>query len=384
MNQASPTTTHSSTVRLTEQLINLPTITPDNSNCQSLIAQHLEQLGFTITPLPSGEVNNLWAIRGQAEPCIVFAGHTDVVPPGDLAQWNTPPFEASIKDGTLYGRGAADMKGAIAAMLTACSRFIAAYPEHKGSIGFMITGDEEGIATDGTIKIVEHLIQQQHTVDYCIIGEPSSEHQLGDTIKIGRRGSLSGQLTVQGKQGHIAYPHLADNPIHKSFKALDALASKLWDTGNQYFDPTSFQYSSVVSNSGATNVTPETLTAQFNLRYSPENTANTLKAAIISTLTQHELNYTINWHHSGKPFYSEPKQLIPAVVDCIETITTRSPQLSTSGGTSDGRFITDLNCELVELGVINKTIHQTNEAVNINDLNTLSSIYEAILIKLLT
>jgi succinyl-diaminopimelate desuccinylase len=373
----------SETVLLTKELINLASITPEDGGCQQLIAKRLHECGFTINPLPFGEVKNLWARRGTTGLLFVFVGHTDVVPPGPLVQWHSPPFCATELDGFLYGRGAADMKSNIAAMITACERFIKAYPNHSGSLAFLLTSDEEGPSINGTKKVVEYLQQQNIKIDWCIVGEPSSQKQIGDMLKIGRRGSLSAKLIIKGKQGHIAYPHLADNAIHRALAALNELINIEWDQGNEFFPPTSLQLSNLNAGTGANNVIPGEITLLCNFRYSPEVTADKLQKRFEAVLKKHALNYAIEWDNSGQPFLTKKGKLLDACIEVIKKHSGISPELSTSGGTSDGRFIAPLGVEVVEMGVCNATIHQINECVKIDDIDLLSKLYEQILTKLL-
>ena len=371
-------------VEFAKQLIRIPSITPHDKGCQQLLIQHLQQLGFTIEKLPFGEVNNFWARRGKQGPVLAFAGHTDVVPTGPLEQWSSPPFEPEIRNDYLYGRGAADMKGNIAAMLAACERFIQQHPTHQGSMAWLITSDEEGHAIDGTAKVIEHLQQRGEKIDWCIVGEPSSDQQLGDTLKIGRRGSLSGQLTIHGKQGHIAYPHLADNPIHKAAPVLSELINIVWDQGNEYFQPTSFQISNIHAGTGANNVIPGDLVVHFNFRYSPQISAATLQKNFAAVLHRHKIQYDVAWRHTGLPFLTQRDgQLVEASYRAIETVAGIKPVLSTSGGTSDGRFIAPTGSQVVELGLCNHTIHQINECVAVADIDKLTLIYQKILEHLL-
>lgn len=367
------------TLKLAIELINKESITPHDNTCQDLLIEKLTQMGFSIQKLSSGKVSNFWARRGQAGPLLVFAGHTDVVPPGPLEKWHSPPFAGTVRDGALFGRGSSDMKSALAAMVIACQFFLQKHPSHSGSLGFMITSDEEGDATDGTIKIVEYLQQQAVQPDWCLIGEASSQVELGDSIKIGRRGSLHGYLQVIGKQGHIAYPHLADNPIHRSFKALDELTHVSWDNGNEFFTPTSFQIYNIQADTGASNIIPGALTASFNFRFSPASTAENLKQRVHKVLDDHELNYKINWKLSSNPFFSPPGQLAQACHHAVLKICGIEPDPNTTGGTSDGRFIAALGCEIVELGPPSKHIHQINEHIKLNDLTQLAQIYLHIL-----
>ena len=373
------------TLELAKALINKDSVTPEDKGCQTLMGDHLSALDFEVESLRFGDVDNLWATRGSGSPVFAFAGHTDVVPVGDKTRWHTDPFEATEKDGLLYGRGAADMKGSLAAMLNATERFVSDYPDHKGTIGYLITSDEEGPATDGTVKVCHHLKDKGQALDYCLVGEPSSNKVLGDMIKNGRRGSLNGYLTVVGKQGHIAYPHLAKNPIHLISGALDELVNHQWDQGNAYFPATSFQVSNINSGTGATNVIPATVEVVFNFRYSTETTHEALQQAVEAILDKHELDYEIDWNHSGYPFVTEKGQLVDACVDAITQVRGVEAELSTSGGTSDGRFIAPiLDAQVVELGPLNATIHQVNECVGIQDLDDLSDIYYRILKNLLT
>ncbi len=369
----------SETLQLAEQLINIHSITPNDNGCQDILNQRLKALGFHITDLSSKEVRNTYAQLGDTEPLYIFSGHTDVVPPGPENKWQTPPFLASVRDGKLYGRGAADMKGALAAMIVSVEQFLEKTPAFTGSIGFMITSDEEGEATDGTLKIVEHLIKTQKKIQGCIIGEASSSEKIGDAIKIGRRGSLHGYLKVIGKQGHIAYPQLADNPIHRCFKALDELTQLQWDQGNDDFTPTSFQIYNINADTGASNVIPGALTARFNFRYAPSSTADELKQKVHKILDNHQLQYEIDWQLMSEPFLSQKGSLTKAAQTAIKTICAIETYPNTTGGTSDGRFIAKTGCEIIELGVVNKCIHQINEHVNLEDLETLTKLYETIL-----
>lgn len=371
------------TVSLLQELIRLPSVTPNDAGCQTLLATRLASMGFAIEHLPFGDVENLWAKRGEQAPLFVFAGHTDVVPAGPLTAWKTPPFELTTIDGFLYGRGAADMKSGIAAMVIACEQFIKKYPEHAGSIAFLLTSDEEGPAIHGTQKVVEHLKNKSENITWCVVGEPSSEKQVGDTIKIGRRGSLNARLTILGKQGHIAYPQLAENPIHSCLAALTALCQTTWDNGHPAFPPTCFQLSNIHAGTGVTNVIPGEVEVQFNFRYSPATTVDKLQAQVESILQQHNLRYTLEWSHSGAPFLTPANQLLNAAQIAIQKTNGVHPVLSTDGGTSDGRFIAPLGCELLELGPCNATIHQANECISLEDLVALTQIYEQLLIQLL-
>ncbi|MDM1019829.1 succinyl-diaminopimelate desuccinylase [Acinetobacter sp. VNK23] len=375
---------HSDTLELSLQLLRQPSVTPVDHDCQNIMAERLTKVGFNIENMRFEDVDNLWARRGTESPVFCFAGHTDVVPTGQLDAWNSDPFLPSIRDGKLYGRGSADMKTALAAMVVASERFVTKHPDHKGSIAFLITSDEEGPSINGTVKVVETLEARNEKMTWCLVGEPSSTHQLGDIVKNGRRGSLNGVLTVQGKQGHVAYPHLAQNPIHLATKALDELCATTWDNGNEYFPATSFQISNIHAGTGATNVIPGTLEVTFNFRYSTEVTAEILKQRVIETLDKHQLNYSIDWTLSGLPFLTPVGELVNAARTAIKNVTGVETELSTSGGTSDGRFIAPTGAQVLELGVLNATIHQINEHVNVDDLEPLAEIYEQILEQLLT
>ena len=375
----------SKTIELAQALIKIDSVTPNDKGCQTLMTDHLQRSNFEISDLKFGEVDNFWAEHGTGSPVFVFAGHTDVVPVGDQSKWDLDPFSAQIKDGMLYGRGAADMKGSLAAMLSASERFVKDYPDHKGTIGYLITSDEEGPAVDGTVKVCEHLNTIGQTVDYCLVGEPSATNTLGDIIKNGRRGSLNGTLTLIGKQGHIAYPHLANNPIHLAVPALNDLCEELWDEGNEYFPATSFQVSNIHSGTGVTNVIPGEIEIVFNFRYSTESTHEGLQKRVCDILDKHQLEYKIDWNHSGYPFLTPKGELVSGCVDSIKKVTGVDTQLSTSGGTSDGRFIAPiLNAQVVELGPLNATIHQVNECVSAQDLDDLSDIYYHILKNILS
>ena len=373
----------SPTIELSKALINCRSITPDDAGCQPMIIHRLEAIGFKVEKLRFGDVDNFWARRGTEGPLFAFAGHTDVVPTGPESQWDSPPFAAEIKGGYLYGRGAADMKGSIAAMVTACERFIAYNPNHQGSIAFLITSDEEGPADDGTIKVIEHLEARNEKMDWCLVGEPTSGQKLGDMIKNGRRGSLNGKLTIHGIQGHIAYPHLAKNPIHLAAPALAELSTKQWDHGNKFFPPTTFQISNINAGTGATNVIPGDLELLFNFRYSTEVTHEQLKESVHHILDKHQLKYTLEWNLSGQPFLTPEGALVDAACNAIKEVTHIETEISTTGGTSDGRFIAPTGAQVLELGPLNATIHKINECVRAEDLNILSDIYEKILIKLL-
>ena len=372
-----------STLSLAMALMEKPSVTPADAGCQQLLAQRLQALGFVIEPMPFGDVSNLWARLGNEGPLFVFAGHTDVVPPGQPEDWLSEPFAPAVRDGMLYGRGAADMKGSIAAMVVACEQFLASGEPFKGSIAFLITSDEEGSAVDGTRRVMEVLESRGEKIDYCIVGEPSSSNTLGDVIKIGRRGSLHGLLTVHGVQGHVAYPHLASNPIHKAMAPLHALASEKWDEGNEAFPPTSFQISKINSGTGADNVIPGTLRARFNFRFSTELTQEEIQQRTQAILDDFELEYSLEWQLSGNPFLTRSGTLIDAVKQSIHHISGVETECSTSGGTSDGRFIAPSGAQLLELGPCNATIHKVNEHVSIADLDTLTRIYEDVMTRLL-
>lgn len=378
----------SSTLALAKALIARPSVTPNDAGCLDLIADRLSPLGFTLERLPfgSGEehVDNLWARRGQASPLLVFAGHTDVVPPGPVTDWDSDPFLPEIRDGELYGRGAADMKGSIAAMLTAIERFVANHPEHTGSIALLLTSDEEGPSINGTVKVIETLEARQEKIDYCLVGEPSSTAKLGDIIKNGRRGSLRGYLTVHGVQGHEAYPHLADNPVHRALPVLADLTAREWDQGNDHFPATTFQITEFAAGANADNVIPGQCTATLKWRFSTELTADKIQALTEQAFTAAGVNYEINWKLSGNPFLTAEGELVSACVEAIQESQNLNTKLSTAGGTSDGRFIAPTGAQVVELGPLNGSIHKVNEHVNANDLNALSDIYEKILEKLLT
>lgn len=373
----------SATLALAEQLIRCRSVTPQDAGCQDIMIDRLQALGFTITRLPFGKVSNFWARLGDTAPLLVFAGHTDVVPPGSESDWLSPPFAPEVRDGLLYGRGAADMKGSLAAMVTACENYLA-HHSPRGSIGFLITSDEEGDAVDGTVKVVHWLLAQQQKLDYCIVGEPGSEQRLGDTIKIGRRGSLSGRLTVNGIQGHIAYPQLARNPIHQLAPALAALTARHWDNGNAAFPPTSFQVSNLQAGTGAGNVIPGQAVMDFNFRFSTETDARRLREATTRLLDEYKLDYSLSWQHSGDPFLTPAGLLVEQVQASIRQLTGLEVKLSTAGGTSDGRFIAPLTgAQLIELGPCNASIHKVNEHVAVADLDSLSQIYADLLVRLL-
>jgi succinyl-diaminopimelate desuccinylase len=371
------------TLELCCELIRRQSVSPEDEGCQALMMERLERIGFNCESMPFGEVENFWAERGGDGPILVFAGHTDVVPTGPVQQWDTPPFEPTLKDGILYGRGTADMKASLAAMVVACEEFVAENPDHSGRIGFLITSDEEGPAVDGTVKVIEQLQRRGKHIDWCLVGEPSSSNVLGDCIKNGRRGSLGAVLKVKGVQGHIAYPHLADNPIHNALPALHDLAEAKWDDGSEFFPPTSMQISNINGGTGATNVIPGEVEIQFNFRYSTALDEAQLKTRTEAILTAHKLDYDIDWSLSGRPFLTKSGDLVDAVVASISQVTGRDTERSTAGGTSDGRFIAPTGAEVVELGPVNATIHKVNEQVLAADLPQLTAIYRDILGRLL-
>ena len=360
-------------------LIRRRSVTPDDAGCQELIASRLRQLGFECETMVFGEVTNLWARHGSGSPVFCFAGHTDVVPPGDNGEWRSDPFEPDIRGEHVYGRGSADMKSGLAAMVVAVEEFLAKHPDHPGSIAFLITSDEEGRAREGTLKVMETLTARGERIDWCVIGEPSSHAELGDVVRIGRRGSLSGMLEVRGVQGHVAYPHLADNPIRRFAPILAELHGIVWDEGNEFFPPTSFQVVNIQSGVGAPNVTPAQLSARFNFRYSTEWDHHRLKERVEAILDAHDMDYKLDWHLSGEPFLTQPGQLIDAVSRAVEEHTGRAPELSTGGGTSDGRFISPAGADVVELGPISASIHKIDEHVRMGDVRALASMYQRIL-----
>lgn len=369
---------------LTSELIARESVTPEDAGCQPLLAERLEAAGFTCEAMPFGEVENLWARRGETGPLLCLAGHTDVVPPGDREEWQSGPFVPTVRDGRLYGRGAADMKGGLAAMVVAAERFVADHPGHAGSIAFLVTSDEEGPARNGTRKVVEALSRRGETIDWAIVGEPSSRERLGDTIRIGRRGSLSGLLTVRGVQGHVAYPQFADNPVHRALPLLSELCRRQWDAGNDYFPPTSFQIVRIEASGGMNNVTPGSLDARFNFRYSTEWTHEELQAVVEEIVGQHEIDYELRWHLSGEPFLTPPGRLTDAVAAAVRESAGAEPEMSTAGGTSDGRFLAPAGAEVVELGLVNATIHKVDENVRLQDLPRLATMYQRILESLLS
>lgn len=370
-------------IDLARELIRRPSVTPDDAGCQALLADRLAAAGFGCKSLRYGAVDNLWARRGENAPLLVFAGHTDVVPPGPLDDWATDPFRPEIDDGVLRGRGAADMKGSLAAMIVAAERFAREHPDHAASIGFLITSDEEGLALDGTRRVMETLAARGERIDWCVVGEPSSLERVGDNLRRGRRGSLTGRLTVLGTQGHVAYPDQADNPIHAALPALAELAAMDWDQGYPDFPATSFQVANFTAGTGADNVIPGRAEIQFNLRYSPALTPENIQARVASVLDNHALRYNLDWHDSGRPFHTPDGALLDAVVAAVEEQTGARPALSTGGGTSDGRFIAPTGAHVVELGPVNATIHQANESVHAEELETLGGMYQRILERLL-
>jgi succinyl-diaminopimelate desuccinylase len=372
-----------STLELAKALIARRSLTPDDAGCQEILIERLEKLGFKIERMRFGDVDNFWARRGTAAPVICFAGHTDVVPTGPVEKWASEPFTPTIRDGMLYGRGAADMKTSIAAFITAIEGFVAAHPDHDGSIALLITSDEEGIAVDGTEKVVLALQARNELIDYCIVGEPTCVDKLGDTLKNGRRGSLSGSLTVKGIQCHIAYPHLGRNPIHLAAPAIAELANTVWDQGNEYFPPTTWQISNIRGGTGATNVVPGTVDIEFNFRFSTASTVDGLKAKVHAILDKHGLTYDLEWSLSGKPYLTPRGNLVDAVAGAIKEATGIEAELSTSGGTSDGRFIADICPQVLEIGPLNATIHKIDECVAVADIEPLREIYQRTLVKLL-
>ena len=371
------------TLQLVQELIARRSLTPQDEGCLTLIGARLEQLGFKLEMIRCGKVDNLWARRGNSNPVVCFAGHTDVVPTGPLDQWLSDPFTPTVRDGMLYGRGAADMKGSLAAFVTSIEKFVAAHPGHAGSIALLLTSDEEGVAVDGTVRVVEALQARGEKLDYCIVGEPTSAEKIGDTIKNGRRGSLSGTLTVKGVQGHIAYPHLTKNPIHLAAPAIAELAATVWDHGNEYFPPTTWQISNIHGGTGAGNIVPGTMEIEFNFRFSTASTTDGLKAKVHAILDKHGLSYDVAWSLAAKPYLTPRGDLVDAVSAAIKQMTGIETELSTSGGTSDGRFIADICPQVIEFGPLNATIHKLNECVGVADLDALSEIYCGILTRLL-
>ncbi|WGE87097.1 succinyl-diaminopimelate desuccinylase [Actinobacillus equuli subsp. haemolyticus] len=370
-------------INLAQDLIRRPSISPADQGCQQVIADRLQQLGFTLEWLPFGDTLNLWAKHGSGHPVIAFAGHTDVVPVGDEVQWTYPPFEARIVDNMLYGRGAADMKGSLSALVVAAEEFVKANPNHAGTIALLITSDEEAAAKDGTVKVVETLMARGEPIHYCVVGEPSGGKVLGDVIKNGRRGSITGDLYIEGVQGHVAYPHLAENPVHTALNFLTELTTYQWDNGNEFFPPTSLQIANIKAGTGSNNVIPGELYVQFNLRYCTEVTDDIIKNKVAEMLAKHQLKHRISWNLSGKPFLAGNGELVKAAVQAVENVTKITPRLDTSGGTSDGRFIALMGAEVVEFGPLNATIHKVNECVNVDDLGKCGEVYYQILENLL-
>ncbi len=375
--------TDSPVLALAKELISRQSVTPADAGCQDLMIERLKALGFEIESMVFEDTTNFWARRGTQSPLFVFAGHTDVVPVSPLSQWHTPPFEPTVIDGFLHGRGAADMKGSLACMIVAVERFIAEHPDHQGSIGFLITSDEEGPFINGTVRVVETLMARNELIDMCIVGEPSSTLAVGDVVKNGRRGSITGDLKVKGTQGHVAYPHLANNPVHKALPALAELAATQWDEGNAYFPPTSFQIPNLQAGTGASNVIPGEFDVQFNFRFSTELTDEEIKRRVHSVLDAHGLDYDVKWTLSGQPFLTDTGELLAAVVAAVEEVNHQAPALLTTGGTSDGRFIAQMGAQVVELGPVNATIHKVNECVRIADLEKLTDMYQKTLNHLL-
>ena len=373
----------SPTLALACELIRRASVTPDDAGCQTLVAGRLAPLGFRVEPMRFGEVDNLWARHGDGAPLLLLLGHTDVVPAGPLDEWSSPPFEPVIRDGYLYGRGAADMKGGVAAMVTAIERFVERRPRRRGSLALLLTSDEEGPAVDGVRRVTDVLVERGERIDWCLVGEPSSTGQLGDVVRNGRRGSLSGRIVVQGIQGHVAYPHLARNPVHDLARLLSKLADTVWDEGSEHFPPTSFQVSNVTAGAGADNVIPGQAEAAFNFRYSTRHDRGSLVAAVESAARALGIDCRIDWRHSGGPFLTEPGRLIEAVGDAVESVAGYRPELSTAGGTSDGRFIAPTGAEVVELGPVNASIHSVDERVLASDLGRLSEMYEGVIDRLL-
>ncbi len=373
----------SETLQLLTELIAKPSVTPDDQGCQQLLIERLSAIGFECETLIFEDVTNLWARRGNSAPLLAFIGHTDVVPTGPLDQWHSDPFKPEIRDGLLYGRGAADMKSGIAAMVTACERFVKDRPDHRGSIALLITSDEEGPALNGTLRVIETLEARGEKIDWALVGEPSSSNQLGDVVKNGRRGSIGAILTVHGVQGHVAYPHLADNPVHRVMPALTELCEREWDQGNESFPATSFQISNINAGTGVDNVIPGQVEVNFNLRYSTELDHQQIIDTTETILKKHGLDYSIDWRHSGYPFLTAEGELVEAAKQSIKAITGLDTELSTAGGTSDGRFVAPTGAQVLELGPVNASIHKINEHVRVSDLDRLSEIYQGILAKLL-
>ncbi|MDA0789700.1 MAG: succinyl-diaminopimelate desuccinylase [Proteobacteria bacterium] len=383
--RASENVLQASTLALTQELISRASVSPDDGGCQDLLTRRLSALGFDVEPMPFGDVTNFWAVRpgSSAGPILAFAGHTDVVPTGPINEWKTDPFTPVIEDGHIIGRGAADMKGSLAAMITGLERFLASHRQYAGALALLITSDEEADAINGTVKVMETLRSRGTHIDWCVVGEPSSSERLGDVIRVGRRGSLNASLTVTGQQGHVAYPNDAVNPIHVAAPAIAELTRTVWDNGSEYFPPTTMQISNMNAGTGATNIIPGTLTLAFNFRFSTESTQETLQSRTEAILDHHGLNYQIDWRLSGQPFITQGGRLIPAVQAALQQVANIDPELSTAGGTSDGRFIAPAGTEVVELGPCNATIHKVNERTRIEDLNILSRVYTDIMLRLL-
>ncbi|KQB05199.1 succinyl-diaminopimelate desuccinylase [Vibrio metoecus] len=375
--------TDSPVLALAKDLISRQSVTPADAGCQDVMIARLKALGFEIESMVFEDTTNFWARRGTQSPLFVFAGHTDVVPAGPLAQWHTPPFEPTVIEDFLHGRGAADMKGSLACMIVAVERFLAEHPDHQGSIGFLITSDEEGPFINGTVRVVETLMARNEMIDMCIVGEPSSTLAVGDVVKNGRRGSITGDLKIKGTQGHVAYPHLANNPVHQALPALAELAATSWDEGNAFFPPTSFQIPNLQAGTGASNVIPGEFDVQFNFRFSTELTDEEIKRSVHSVLDAHGLDYDLKWTLSGQPFLTDAGELLAAVVAAVEEVNHQAPALLTTGGTSDGRFIAQMGAQVVELGPVNATIHKVNECVRITDLEKLTDMYQKTLNHLL-
>ncbi|CCN81815.1 Succinyl-diaminopimelate desuccinylase [Vibrio nigripulchritudo SFn27] len=375
--------TDSPVLALAKDLISRPSVTPLDEGCQEVMIERLKALGFEIEVMVFEDTTNFWARRGTEAPLFAFAGHTDVVPAGPLEQWHTPPFEPTVIYGHLHGRGAADMKGSLACMVVAVERFVTENPDHKGSIAFLITSDEEGPFINGTTRVVDTLVERNEMIDMCIVGEPSSTHNVGDVVKNGRRGSITGDLVVKGTQGHVAYPHLANNPVHQALPALAELAATKWDDGNDYFPPTSFQIPNLQSGTGASNVIPGEFNVQFNFRFSTELTDEDIKRRVHSTLDSYGLDYDLEWTLSGHPFLTDAGALKDAIVTAVEKVNHKKPELLTTGGTSDGRFIARMGAQVIELGPVNATIHKVNECVSVADLELLTDMYQVTLEELL-
>ncbi|MEI7250352.1 succinyl-diaminopimelate desuccinylase [Pectobacterium versatile] len=369
-------------IELAQQLIKRPSLSPNDEGCQALMIERLTAIGFTAEAMDFGDTQNFWAWRGTGK-TLAFAGHTDVVPSGDESHWQHPPFEPIIRDGMLYGRGAADMKGSLAAMVIAAERFVAAHPNHQGRLAFLITSDEEASAVNGTVKVVEALMARNERLDYCLVGEPSSTHVVGDVVKNGRRGSITANLRVHGVQGHVAYPHLADNPVHRAAPALNELIATEWDQGNAFFPPTTMQIANIQAGTGSNNVIPGELSVQFNFRFSTELTDVLIQHRVAELLDRHQLNYTIDWKLSGQPFLTARGELVDAVVNAVKHYNEVTPELLTTGGTSDGRFIARMGAQVVELGPVNATIHKVDECVSAADLQLLSRMYQRIMEQLI-